>query len=123
MININGVTSKNLNIDIFEILLDSKKLIGTYFKAIEEMLTKHLQEGKGLKNWMMGISYGHRKWTDIKTVEKVLKHLGGDRYNIALKNPAQMEKIAGKENIKNLTYKIEKSKLVKRQSAFDKVEV
>lgn len=106
-------------IEKLETLVEQKPNIEKFLKAAEEKLKEWLEAGHRLEKHEMGKGFGRRRWVDEKKVKKKLKHLGDDLYEPRkLKTPAQLEKIAGKENIKDLTETPSWNKLQKIKSDF-----
>ena len=85
-------------------LLNKKKAVDAFFRAVEKYAFNEVSEGDmKLKDWRIGSSLGHRFWVDKEEVQRKFKHLKDEIFNIDLKSPAQLERIAGKANIEPLT--------------------
>jgi hypothetical protein len=117
-----GYNLDNLTPERLEEIYDKKDLIMSFYKSLEGLILERLKAGEPVGNLSLGYSSGHRKWKDEKKVEKKLKHLGEKRYNKKLKTPAQMEKIAGKENISSLYEQPKIPKIKKIDLLFEEVE-
>ena len=113
---------QEVSIEVLERIYLHKEQIENYLKSVEKYLHDILEDGTVLKNVCLKPSYGNRRWKDEKEVAKRLDYLGDKIYNKKLKSPAQIEKIAGKENIADLYEKPEYLKLAKLESSFDKIE-
>jgi len=99
-----------------------KPLVETYFKAVEGVLFDRIGTGAPFDLLTVALSSGHRRWIDKKDAEKKLSFLGDDMYKPRdLKTPAQMEKLAGKENIADLYDSPKIKKLVEREQPFNKI--
>jgi hypothetical protein len=101
----------------------NKKLIENYLENTTEIIKEKLQTGGGFNNITIGTAYGRRKWKDKKEVEKTLAYLGDKLFEPRkLKSPAQMEKLAGKQNITDLYETPEYPKVIEKEiTGFDEV--
>jgi hypothetical protein len=100
-----------------------KKNLESFLKATESILEKRLSAGKRFDNVYFKEGRGKRYWKDVKETEKKLKFLGNKMYAPpVLLSPAQMEKLAGKENIVELYEQPTFNKLDIRENPFKEIE-
>jgi len=95
-----------------------KNEVETFLKAVESTLLDRAEGGARFSDLIVVLMLGHRRWTDKKEVEKRLSFLGEDLYDKKIKSPAQVEKLAGKENISDLYYTPQIKKLKPYENPF-----
>lgn len=120
------ITAGNSQIEFSKEFLETvflnKSLIEKFLTAAEESIKSKIQAGESFTNVGIATGYGHRRWIDKKDVMKKLKYLGDKLYKPReLLSPAQVEKLAGKENIKELYITPEYPKLAVKKSEFGQV--
>lgn len=102
-----------------ETLFYIKRPLEAFLNAVEMVLEKRIKEGYASDKVYIRESSGKRYWKDAKQTERKLKHLGDKRYAPrVILSPAQMEKLAGKENIVDLWEKPSLFKLAIRENPF-----
>lgn len=85
--------------------LDWEDTIDSWFEALRERAQADLAGGREVPGYKLVEGKTNRAWTSEEQVETAFAMLGDDRYNRKLKSPAQMEKIAGKEEVAKFTHK------------------
>ena len=95
-----------------------------FLDALDGYLKNEMETGKAIPGLYLEEKSGRRRWTDEGAVVSALKYLKEKIYEPrVLKSPAQMEKIAGKQNIEGL-YTTPKYKTVAiRENNFENFEV
>jgi len=122
-IQISGMEITDFSTEFLESVYSQKKSIENFLSQIEKVLIKQAQDGVELKHYNIGKRLGNRKWRDEKEVVKKFKYLGEDIYNKKLKTPAQLEKLAGKENLSEYCDRSETPMLEKKkETSFDILE-
>ena len=122
------VTALSMQSDINQVSTDTLQEIYLNKSNIEKMLSavegvlfsRMYEQGETLQKVMLTPKVTKRKWSDENEVKKKLKYLGNKIFDVKLKTPAQVEKIAGKKNIEGLYYKPQIQKVAPRESDFDK---
>jgi hypothetical protein len=97
---------EDLTVEQIGYAMGNKKLVLSWFKAIEEHIKTTLESGESFPGWKMVNGRSTRKWTDALKAERLLKRLlgAGDAYKKTLLTPPAAEKALGKE----LKHRIEK---------------
>lgn len=86
--------------------LDWEDTIDSWFEAVRERAqTELLKDGAAVPGYKLVEGKTNRSWSQESEVEAAFAMLGDERYNRKLKSPAQMEKLAGKEEVAKFTYK------------------
>jgi hypothetical protein len=91
-------------------VLEGSKLISEWAKAVRDYAESQARDfGAEIPGYKLIQKYGRRAWTDELMVENEFEHEFGDAiYDKKLKSPAQMEKVVGKDRVKDLTSVAEK---------------
>lgn len=109
---------ENVNPDTLEYFWLNKKSFETFLNAVEQRVLTLMESGHYFENLYKAQSYGHRRWIDKDLVIKRLKFLGDKLFKPQeLKTPAQIEKLAGKENISDLYTKPELYKVAAKRNS------
>ena len=87
-------------------ILDNKKLIETFLKAVEASVFDQIERGESFKGFKLVEGRSIRKWND-KAEHKLISRLGSDAYSRKLIGIGEAEKKLGKEFIAELTIKPE----------------
>jgi len=104
--------------DVLEYFWLNKKSFETFLTAIEQRVLYLMENGHYFEKLFKKLTYGHRRWVDVDMVKKQLAFLGDNLFKPAeLKTPAQVEKLAGKENITDLYTKPEIYKVAAKETA------
>lgn len=110
-------TKEDLN---FKALYEKKEAVIAFFKALDSYLLTEMESGKRIPGMYLADSFGHRRWNDEGEVIAKLKYLKDKIFAPReLKTPAQMEKIAGKENIAGLYFTPKSKKVAIRENSFE----
>lgn len=89
--------------DRLEMIWHQRQKIESFLKAVDQKIYKDIDDGGTYSGLHLESYSGHRQWIDKKYAIKKLKYLGQRIFEAPkLKSPAQIEKIAGKENIIDL---------------------
>jgi hypothetical protein len=95
-------TKEDLN---FKDIYLKKDAVIAFLSALDEYLKNELESGKRIAGLTLENRNGKRRWTDEGMVIEKLKYLKEKIFEPrSLKSPAQMERIAGKENLNGLYY-------------------
>lgn len=101
-------------------IYEMKDAVETFLKALDAYLKNELESGKHIPGLFLDETSGHRRWIDIGEVESKLAYLKDKIYKPReLKTPAQLEKIAGKENIAGLYDSPRLKKVAIRENNFE----
>lgn len=85
-----------LELDRLKLVLDNKKLIESYLKAVEEHVSGLLFNGDEVPGYKLVAGRSLRKWVDAETAETELFNLvGDDAFEKKLLTPAKAEKLVG----------------------------
>lgn len=99
------------------------KMIEDYIQAVNKTIKYQIRSGVHFDYLSLGTRKGYRQWVSPELVEERLEFLGEDRYEERkLKTPAQMEALAGKENIKGLFEQKDLPVIKIQKCEFDEVE-
>lgn len=94
-----------------------------FLDALDAHLKSEMESGKMIPGLTLEEYNGRRKWVDIAEVETRLAYIGGKIYEPrVLKSPAQIEKIAGKENIAGLYDSPRLKRVAIRENNFESFE-
>lgn len=86
--------------------LDWEDTIDSWFEALRERAQVDLAAGKEVPGYKLVEGRANRVWGDEAAAELAFAMLGDERYQPRkLKSPAQMEKVAGKEEVAKHTVK------------------
>lgn len=78
--------------------LDAKKLVTSWFDAVETYVTDKLNNGELFEGYKLVAGRSLRQWGDEQEAAKVLEaEVGDDAYSKKLLSPAQAEKLLGKK--------------------------
>lgn len=87
-------------------ILDHEDGLDSFLEAVRERARAELlKDSNSIPGYKLVEGKTNRAWSAEGEVESAFAMLGDERYNRKLKSPAQMEKIAGKEEVAKLTYK------------------
>lgn len=101
-------------------IYEMKDAVETFLKALDDYLKNELESGKQIPGLFLDESNGRRRWIDTGIVAEKLAYLKDKIYEPrTLKSPAQMEKIAGRENIAGLYDTPRLKKVAIRQNNFE----
>ena len=104
----------------FKRIYEMKDAVVAFLDALDGYLKNELESGKQIPGLFLDETSGHRRWIDAGEVEEKLSFLGDKRYKPReLKTPAQMEKLAGRENIAGLYDSPRLKKVAIRVNNFD----
>lgn len=107
----------------FKRIYEMKDAVVAFLDALDGYLKNELESGKQIPGLFLDETSGHRRWIDAGEVAEKLSFLGDKRYKPReLKTPAQMEKIAGKENIAGLYDSPRLKKVAIRVNNFDNLK-
>ena len=113
----------NMSTELLETLYLIKPQVDTFYKAVETVLFDKMEAGEGFNSLTVAFTSGRRRWIDPVQVAKKLSFLGDDMFEPReLKSPAQIEKLAGKENISDLYTLPKIKKLVEREQPFTQIK-
>ena len=120
-----------LELNRLKLILDNKKLIEAYLKAVEEHVSGLLFKGDDVPGYKLVAGRSLRKWADVETAESELFDLVGDyAFEKKLLTPAKAEKLVGskrKGEIAHLIIKPEGSPTLAPESdkrkSWNKVEI
>lgn len=87
-------------------VLDSKKLIETFLKSVEESVSDTLQSGGSFEGYKLVHGRSVRKWNE-EAADVLEQQLGDDAYSKKLIGITQAEKLLGADVLKPLTFKPE----------------
>ncbi len=86
--------------------LDWEDFLDSFMEAVRErMHAELLKDPNASPDYKLVEGKTNRAWGDEKMAEDAFAMLGDDRYNKKFKSPAQLEKIAGKEEVAKYTIK------------------
>ena len=96
--NLDTSKPEQLTDEQLKVALDNKKLIVSWFDAVETLVTDRLSSGQAFGGYKLVAGRANRAWRDEMTVAKVLGAVLGDDtiYTRKLISPAQAEKELGK---------------------------
>lgn len=114
-----GAPDESMDLTMLENLYIMKPAVELFFKAIESVAFDRMEKGEPFQSLQVAYTSGHRRWIDEKIVEEKLSFLGDDLYTKKIKTPAQIEKLAGKENISELYITPKIKKLVPAENPFN----
>jgi len=98
-----GVGAEELSAERLEDIFVMSSYIKTFLDAVEQRIGVLIDSGTRFDSVYKKETSGHRKWISEKEVEKRLSFLGDKLYQPRkIKSPAQVERLAGKENISDL---------------------
>ena len=87
-------------------VLDKAEPIRHYLKSIEDWAHQHILKGGEVKGWKVVQSIGNRKYnqSEIEIIDALqkLNYPTNQICNMALKSPAQLEKVVGKEFVNSI---------------------
>ena len=91
-------------------VLEASDLISSWAKGVRAHALQMAKEtGVNLPGYKLIRKYGNRTWIDEMAVENEFEHEFGDAiYEKKLKSPAKLEKVVGKDRVKELYHKPEK---------------
>jgi hypothetical protein len=79
-------------------VLTRAKLVQAWIESVEQYAFELLNKGEAVTGWKLVDKRAIRKWSDETEVEvESLAKYGIDAFDLTLKSPAQLEKIAGKD--------------------------
>lgn len=79
-------------------VLDAKKLVTSWFDAVEAYVTDKLNNGEPFEGYKLVAGRSLRQWGDEQEAAKVLEaEVGDEAYSKKLLSPAQAEKLLGKK--------------------------
>lgn len=113
-----GAPGESMDLAMLENLYIMKPAVELFFKAVESVAFDQMEKGEPFQSLQVAYTSGHRRWIDEKIVEEKLSFLGDDLYTKKIKTPAQIEKLAGKENISELYITPKIKKLVPAENPF-----
>jgi len=87
-----------------KVIQDNKSLIESFLKANQDSICKTIESGGEFKGYKLVEGRSIRKWLD-EAEERLFKKLRRDAYETKLIGITTAEKLIGKEEVDNLTYK------------------
>jgi hypothetical protein len=87
-----------------KLVLDKAELLTDWVGAVENYAQSLIQAGTTIEGWKLVPKRAHRKWTDELGTETALIEFGDKIYDRKLKTPKQMEAVAGKEKVAELSH-------------------
>lgn len=96
--NLDTSKPEQLTDEQLKVALDNKKLIVSWFDAVETLVTDRLSTGQAFNGYKLVAGRANRAWRDEATVAKVLSELLSEDtiYTRKMISPAQAEKELGK---------------------------
>lgn len=92
---------ENLPIEKIIYILDNEKEVITFINNVKDFVLQELQKGKVIGDYIISKSKSVRYWND-KAPDLLTNLIGEDAYQFKLKSITQIEKIIGKEKLKEL---------------------
>jgi hypothetical protein len=100
-----------LNDQQLRLALDNKKLINSWFDAVESLITERLQAGDGFEGYKLVEGRSLRDWADVEQAEVFLvESLGDKAHEKKLLSVAKAEKLFKKDQREQLNAMIKKPK-------------
>jgi hypothetical protein len=97
-----------------------KDAVLAFLSALDDYLKNELESGKAIPGLTLELYSGHRRWLDCDMVIDKLAYLKDKIFKPReLKTPAQLEKIAGKENIAGLYESPKLKRVAIRENSFE----
>ena len=79
--------------------LSAKKLVNSWFDAVEQLVTERLESGQQFKGYKLVEGRSNRAWGDEQqAATKLVDVLGSELYTRKIISPTQAEKLLGKAN-------------------------
>lgn len=94
---------KGLSVEVLTRVLDIRDRFDDWINAVFAYAQEYCEAGGNIPGWELAQKRTNRKWADEATALAAFGDLGEKAYKISLLSPAQMEKIAGKERVAELT--------------------
>lgn len=107
---------KGLSTETLCRVLEYKDRIETFLEACMAYAQEYLESGGEIPGWELKAKRANRQWADEEAALKAFADLGEQAFNVKIKSPAQMEKIAGKERVANLVVTPDTGMTIKQTS-------